>query len=88
MYIQLIEGPDDAIDDLFARISADDRHTEIKLEVAEPIKERMFPEWEMFADTNPSMTFSQAQVQDGAVERASTDTLRGLFQRIADQARA
>lgn len=88
MYIQLVEGPDDAIDALYERISADDRHTEVKLEVDEPVEERMFPEWEMFADTNPSMTFSQAEVEDGAVERASAETLRDLFRDIADQARS
>lgn len=88
MYIQLIEGPDDAIDALFALIAADDRHTDVQIEVSEQVEERMFPDWAMLADTNPSMTFSQAQVEDGAIGRASPDTLRTLFRQIAITARA
>jgi hypothetical protein len=88
MYIQLVEGPDEAIDALYARILVDDRHDEVTLEASASIAERMFPGWDMYADTNPSMTFSQVEVEDGSIERASADTLRALFQRIADRARA
>ncbi|MEE4539550.1 MAG: BLUF domain-containing protein [Erythrobacter sp.] len=88
MYIQLIEGPEEAIDALFANIRADDRHTDVELAVSAEVDERIFPEWDMLDDTAPSMTFSKDEVQDGAIERASPDTLRAVFQRIADQARA
>jgi len=87
MYIQLIEGPDAAINALFAAISADDRHTDIRLEVAEPVEERIFPEWEMLDDTMPSMTFSQSEVENGAVEQASPESLRAKFRQIAAKAR-
>jgi hypothetical protein len=86
MYIQLVEGPEDAIDALYQRILADDRHDEVTLEASAMIEERMFPGWDMMADTNPSMTFSKAEVEDGAIGRASGDELRALFQRIADEA--
>ena len=88
MYIQLLEGPDEAIDALFARISVDDRHDEVKVEVITDIDERMFPEWDMYADTNPSMTFSKAEVEDGAIERSDTETMLGLFSAVATKARA
>lgn len=88
MYIQLVEGPDEAIDALYQRILADDRHTEVKLAMATEIEERMFPEWDMLDDTNPSMTFSKDEVEDGAIERASPETLQALFRRIAERARA
>lgn len=86
MYIQLVEGPEKAIDALYARILVDDRHDEVKLEASTTIEERMFPGWDMLADTNPSMTFSKTEVEDGAIGRASGDELRALFQRIADAA--
>ncbi|MGB7418717.1 MAG: BLUF domain-containing protein [Erythrobacter sp.] len=88
MYIQLIEGPEGAIDALFANICADDRHTDVELAVSAEVDERIFPEWDMLDDTAPSMTFSKDEVQDGAIERASPETLRAVFQRIADHARA
>ena len=87
MYIQLVEGPDDAIDALYQRISVDDRHTEVKLEMSAEVEERMFPEWDMLDDTNPSMTFSKDEVEDGAIERASPQALREVFRRIAERAR-
>ncbi|SDR72956.1 Sensors of blue-light using FAD [Erythrobacter sp. HL-111] len=88
MYIQLVEGPDDAIDALYQRILADDRHTDVKLEMSLAIEERMFPRWAMLDDTNPSMTFSKEEVEDGAIDRASPEALRALFRRIADRANA
>ena len=88
MYLQLIEGPDDAIDRLYQKIREDDRHTEVTLEASGPITQRMFPEWDMFDDTNPSMTFSREAVEDGAADRASAETMRAIFRRIAEQARS
>ena len=88
MYIQLVEGPDEAIDALYQRILADDRHTDVKLEMSTPVDERMFPEWDMLDDTNPSMTFSKDEVEDGAIERANPAALQALFRRIAEKARA
>lgn len=86
MYIQLVEGPDEAIDALYYRISMDDRHTEVQLEVSRQVEERMFPNWSMLDDTAPSMTFSQSEVDAGAMEQASPETLLAMFQRIADTA--
>jgi hypothetical protein len=88
MYIQLVEGPDEAIDALFRRILVDDRHTDVKLAMEAEVEERMFPEWDMLDDTNPSMTFSKEEVEDGAIDRASPEALQALFRRIAEKARA
>lgn len=86
MYIQLVEGPDEAIDALYDRISIDDRHTNVKLQLSRQVEKRMFPNWAMLDDTAPSMTFSQSEVEAGAMEQASPETLLGMFQRIADKA--
>ncbi|MEO0590627.1 MAG: BLUF domain-containing protein [Pseudomonadota bacterium] len=87
MYIQLIEGPEDAIDALYQRICVDDRHDEVTLEASTAIETRMFPGWDMLADTNPSMTFSKLEVEDGAIGRAEPNTLLTMFEKIAENAR-
>ena len=87
MYLQLLEGPDEAVDAAFDRIQIDDRHIEVRLETATSVDERMFPEWSMLDDTEPSMTFSKAEVEKGAMERATPETLRDMFRRIAASAR-
>jgi Sensors of blue-light using FAD len=44
---QILEGPEDRIDQLFARIKADPRHTNIECLSREIITERYFLEWSM-----------------------------------------
>jgi hypothetical protein len=44
---QILEGPEDQIDALFAKIKADPRHTNIECLSRETITERYFSEWSM-----------------------------------------
>lgn len=46
-FFQVLEGEADAVDALYAKISADERHGRIVLIVREPIAERAFAEWSM-----------------------------------------
>lgn len=86
MYIQLVEGPDEAIDALFDRLQDDDRHVNVRLIASTQVEERIFPQWAMLDDTEPSMTFSKDEVDSGALEAAETETLRAMFRRIAAKA--
>jgi hypothetical protein len=43
IYLQLIEGPDAAIQETYERIKADDRHLELNLLVSRPVNDRLFP---------------------------------------------
>lgn len=47
LFIQLIEGPEDAIDRLLADIGNDARHTDLKVLLRRVIKARLFPDWTM-----------------------------------------
>jgi hypothetical protein len=48
LFYQVIEGPDEEIDDLFRAILHDPRHTDILvLDVEEEVDERQFPAWSM-----------------------------------------
>jgi hypothetical protein len=83
LYLQLIEGPAEAIDALFARIAADDRHANVEVLLSEPMGERMFPNWAMLDDTAPSQFWSAEEVAGGALEAASPDELRAPFLRLS-----
>ncbi|MEM6908515.1 MAG: BLUF domain-containing protein [Pseudomonadota bacterium] len=87
MYIQLVEGPEPAIDALVQRISADDRHLNVKLVLSREIEERMFPFWAMLDDQVPSMTWSREEISDGALDSATPEMLDAVFERIAAKAR-
>lgn len=83
LYLQLIEGPAGAIDALYAKIEADDRHANVELLLTEDMGERMFPEWAMLDDTAPSQFWSATDVAAGALEAASADELRAPFLRLS-----
>ena len=50
LYLQLLEGPAEMVENAYARISRDGRHLEISQLVKEPITERLFPQWAMRDD--------------------------------------
>ncbi len=88
MYLQLIEGPEAAIDAAFARIVKDDRHLAVKVLLSRVAGQRMFPEWEMLDDQMPSLTWSAAEVASGVLEEATPDMLLEVFERVAATARS
>ena len=46
-FIQILEGPDEAVAERFAIISADPRHRSVQKVSEKPIAARQFPEWTM-----------------------------------------
>lgn len=83
MYLQLIEGPDEAIQATYARIIGDDRHLEINLLVSRQITERMFPKWAMRDDPARSWMWTQAEVSAGAIQAATPAQILAIFERVA-----
>ena len=83
LYLQLIEGPGEAIDALYAQIEADDRHFDVRLLLSEAMGERLFPNWAMLDDTAPSQFWSAQDVAAGALEGANPEELRAPFVRLA-----
>ncbi|UCG87780.1 MAG: BLUF domain-containing protein [Gemmatimonadota bacterium] len=48
IFYQMLEGPIEAVDSLFQKIAADQRHTDVLvLSVQEEIEDRLFPSWAM-----------------------------------------
>ncbi len=88
LYIQLIEGPASAIDALYSRITADDRHCDVRLALSDTVEDRMFPDWEMLDDEMPTLTWSPEEIAAGAVENAAPDALRAIFRNLAANAGA
>lgn len=87
LYLQLIEGSAPAIDALYARILRDNRHSDVRLLLSDTVETRMFREWSMLDDEMPSMAWSPAEVEAGAIEAAPASALRAIFGRVAAIAR-
>lgn len=88
IYLQWLEGPEEQVRSALARIDRDDRHLEMTLHVAEGVTERQFGEWAMLHDPAASWIWSQAEVADGAVKRASPDEITAFFMPLRDVALA
>lgn len=82
LYLQLIEGPEAAIDVLFARIMEDDRHNDVRVLLSTRVDQRMFAEWGMLDDQAPSMFWSPAEVVAGAIEKAGPTALIASFAKL------
>ena len=85
LYLQYLEGAETAVEAAFKRIALDDRHLEVTRLVYAPITARLFPKWAMLDDPARSWMWTQAEVADGAVTRASAAEIIGVFARIAKE---
>ena len=87
LYLQLIEGPEDAIASTYARIAADnDRHVNVQPLISHAIDERMFPKWAMRDDPARSWMWSHEEVSAGAVGAATPQQILAIFERLATEA--
>lgn len=83
LYLQLLEGPEAAVEATFARIARDDRHLEVQRLVSRPIEERLFPDWAMRHDPARSWMWTQEEVDNGAIGRATEPEVVAVFERLA-----
>jgi Sensors of blue-light using FAD len=83
MYLQLLEGPDAAIGDLYARLKVDNRHLALHQLSIATVHERVFPDWAMRDDPAQSWLWPPEAVAGGALFQASPQSLRAVFARVA-----
>ncbi len=83
LYLQLLEGPEAAVEVCFARIAKDDRHLNVRLISRRMVAERLFAEWAMRDDPARSWMWSAQEVADGAADRATADEVIAIFERLA-----
>jgi hypothetical protein len=83
LYMQLLEGPAAAVDATFGRICKDNRHLAVRLISREDVPARMFPAWTMRDDPARSWLWTAAEVEQGALERATQAEVQAVFGRLA-----
>ena len=88
IYLQWLEGLEAQVRKALDRIAHDDRHLEVKVHVAEPVAERAFGEWAMLHDPAATWIWTQTEVADGAVDRATPEEVTGFFLRLSGVAAA
>jgi len=83
LYLQLLEGPQAAVDARYQKIAGDNRHVEVVKRVSRSVTERMFPNWAMRDDPARSWMWTARQIDDGALDRAAPDEFIAVFARLA-----
>lgn len=82
IYLQLLEGPADAVEAAYVRIARDDRHAGMNRLVDRTVTDRMFGQWDMLHDPAVSCIWSAEDVARGAVEQASADDIIATFRAL------
>lgn len=85
VYLQWLEGPEDAVKATVERIKRDDRHLDLALHVDAGVSERVFADWAMLHDPAASWIWSRQEVASGAAERASAKDVEGFFLQLRDK---
>ncbi len=88
MFMQLLEGPRDAVTATLARILLDDRHVDVAVVHCADVPERLFPDWTMRDDPPRSWMWTREQVRAGAARDATAAEALAVFQRLALEPRA
>tara|TARA_B100001093_G_scaffold217474_1_gene208637 strand:+ start:171 stop:512 length:342 start_codon:yes stop_codon:yes gene_type:complete len=78
LFLQLLEGPNLAVDKLYETILADNRHADIVKLRDETFNRRLFASWAMKNDSHQSWMLSR-----GEIARMSSDEALQLFDRLA-----
>ena len=87
IYVQLLEGTEDAVNAAYMRISRDDRHVGVKKLVSRSISERFFGEWAMLHDPAISLIWNQQQIKDGILDLIPQTEIIDMFQSISSRSR-
>ncbi len=88
LFMQLLEGPREAVTTTLARILRDDRHVDIAVVHCGDTTDRLFPHWSMRDDPPQTWMWTQAQVSAGAARDASAAEVMAIFRRLATVPRA
>ena len=78
LFLQLLEGPNLAVDKLYETILADNRHADIVKLRDETFNRRLFASWAMKNDSHQSWMLSRSEIA-----RMSSDEALQLFGRLA-----
>ena len=84
-FLQILEGPSDAIKSLYKTISEDNRHTNVKRLCDETLNTRLFSDWSMKSDNYKQMEWGDSALNAGNFVNISADAAKNIFTRISEQ---
>ena len=87
-FLQILEGPYDAIKSLYKIISEDNRHTNVTRLCDESIETRLFSDWSMKSDNYNQIEWGDSNLNAGNFVNISADAAKNIFTRIFEQGKS
>ena len=84
IYLQLLEGPLEKIDETYERIKRDDRHLEVRCLTRSPISHRLFEEWAMRDDPVQTWMWTRDELNSGILETLTQDKVIEIFTKLSE----
>ena len=83
-YLQLLEGPDTAVENLYSKIKMDSRHKKVKKLFEQHIEEKLFSSWSMkFAPFN-NIEWGNKELDAGKFQNISATAAVKVFKSIKE----
>ena len=85
LFLQMLEGEADKVEATLHRITKDDRHLDVRPMSRRVIASdaRLFPNWAMRDDPADTWVWSRADLDAGALDRATESEVIAMFERLA-----
>ena len=83
LFFQILEGPPEAIDNLYEKILTDNRHLEIQKLRDKITGRRLFASWAMKFDPYKNWMWTKDEGKGGALKRLCSDEARAVFEKLA-----
>ena len=85
IYLQLLEGPEQAVNYTYQKILDDDRHLEVELLIKEYCNKRIFPKWNMKDDPAKTWFWNKEEVRSGVFKTLNKSKIIAVFEKIAKE---
>ena len=85
IFLQLLEGPKQAIRETYDSITRDDRHLNVQHLIDHNIDQRLFPAWAMKDDPVKTWMWSKEEVANGIVDKLTQEEIIKVFQKLSKE---
>tara|TARA_A100000164_G_C21637497_1_gene644207 strand:+ start:22 stop:432 length:411 start_codon:yes stop_codon:yes gene_type:complete len=85
IFLQLLEGPKENIQETYQSIKRDDRHLNVQHLLDHNINQRLFPAWAMKDDPVKTWMWSKEEVANGIVSKLTPDEVINVFEKLSKE---
>ena len=85
IFLQLLEGPKEDIEETYHSIKRDDRHLNVQHLLDHNVDQRLFPAWAMKDDPVKTWMWSKEEVANGIVKKLTQEEIIKVFEKLSKE---